>query len=121
MWRSCLPELVSPTFLKIVVDVPNLGLPQICKLWIGVGKDILPVRHLAPRILNELNYCGRQLARRLGWAAPAFHKEKDATPHPGTCKHSLQYDGRSDGPLGVRVGTWNLVSLSGMGENCVRN
>ena len=60
-----------------------------------------------------VNYCGRQLARRLGWAAPAYHKKEGATPHPGACKFSMQYDGRPDGRLGVRDGMWNLGSLSG--------
>ena len=38
-----------------------------------------------------------------------------ATSHPGARKHSMQYDGRPDGRLGVRVGTWNLGSLTGKG------
>ena len=38
-----------------------------------------------------------------------------ATPHPGAYKHSLQYDGRPDGRVWVRVGTWNLGSVSGKG------
>ena len=34
-------------------------------------------------------------------------------------KHSLQYDGRPDGCLEVRVGMWNLGSLGGKGgEGC---
>ena len=60
-----------------------------------------------------VNYCGHQLARRLGWAAPAYHKKEGAIPHPGACKFSLQYDGRPDGRFGVRVWTQNLGSLSG--------
>ena len=32
----------------------------------------------------------------LVWAAPAYLKKEGATPHPGACKHRLQYDGRSD-------------------------
>ena len=47
--------------------------------------------------------------------APAYHRNEGATLHPGACKHSLQYDGRSDGNLGVRVGTWNLCGVSGKG------
>ena len=62
-----------------------------------------------------VNYCGRQLAQGLGWAAPAYHKYEGATPHPGACKFTLQYDGRPDERLGVGVGTWNLGSLSGKG------
>ena len=93
------------------------GLPQVCKLWFGVTKCMLPVKHPAQKILKimAVNYCGRKLARRLGWAAPAYHKKKGATPFPGACKLSLQYDGRPDESLGVRVGTWKLGSLSGKG------
>ena len=47
--------------------------------------------------------------------ASAHHKKEGATPHPGACKFSLQYDGRPDGRLWVRIGTWNLGSLSGKG------
>ena len=50
-----------------------------------------------------VNCCGRQLAQRLGWVAPAYHKKESASLHLGVCKFSLQYDG-----FGVRVGTWNL-------------
>ena len=47
--------------------------------------------------------------------APAYHKKEGATPHHGAWKHSLQSDGR----FGVRVGMWNLSSLSGIGgEAC---
>ena len=49
-----------------------------------------------------VNYCGLQLARRLGWAAPAYHKEEGAFPHSGVCKFSLQYDRRP----GERFGMW---------------
>ena len=52
---------------------------------------MLPVRHPAPKIM-AVNYCLLQLARRLGWAAPAYHKKEGATPHPGACKLSLRYD-----------------------------
>ena len=79
-------------------------------MWLGVRNGMLHVRHLAP-----INYCGRQLARWLGSAAPACHEKEDAIPHPAACKHSLQYDGWPDGRFGVRVGTWNLGSLTGMG------
>ena len=60
-------------------------------------------------------YCGCQLARSLRWAAPAYHKKEGATPHPGAQKHSLQYDRRPDGCIGVLVWTWNLGTLSGKG------
>ena len=63
-----------------------------------------------------VNYCGCQLAQRFGWAASAYNKKKGAILHYGACKFSLQYDGRPDECFGVRVGMWNLRSLSGMGE-----
>ena len=68
-----------------------------------------------------VNYCGRQLARRLAWAAPAYHENEGTTPHPGACKFSLQYDLRPDGRLGLLDWTWNLGSLSGNGEKFVMN
>ena len=80
------------------------GLPQVCKLWFCVNCSF--VKHLAPKILMAVNYCESQLAQRLEWAAPAYHKKDGATPHPGACKYSLQYDRRPDGRFGVWVGTW---------------
>ena len=35
------------------------GLPPVCKLWLGVSKVTLPVKHLAPEILMGDNHCGR--------------------------------------------------------------
>ena len=58
-----------------------------------------------------VNYCGRQLARTLGWTAPAYHKKEGATQNPGASKLSLQYGRR----FGVLVGMWNLGNLSGKG------
>ena len=109
----------STTFLKIAVEVMASGLPQVSKMWLGISKGVLPVKHLAPKILMTVNYCGRQLAQWLGLAAPAYHTKEGATPHPGVCKHSLQYDGRPDGLIGVWVGTWNLGSLSAKVDICV--
>ena len=37
------PNWFSITFLKIVVEVMTLGQPQVCKLWLGVIKGLLPV------------------------------------------------------------------------------
>ena len=51
MWHSCLPELVSTTFLRIVVV-----LPQVCNVWFGACKVILPVKHLVPKIIMAVNY-----------------------------------------------------------------
>ena len=39
----------STIFLKIVIEVINSGLPQVCKLWFGIGKGLLPVRHLTEK------------------------------------------------------------------------
>ena len=58
---------------------------------------------------------GHQPAQRLGWAELAYHKQKGAAPDPGLCKKCLQNDGKTDERLGVRVGTWNLWSMSGRG------
>ena len=109
--------------IKIVVEVMTSDLPQVSKLWLGVSKGMHPVKHLAQKILKimAVNYCGWQLALRLGWAAPAYHKKEGITPHPGACKLSLQYDRRPDECFVVRVGTWNLGSLSGKGEKFVNN
>ena len=38
-----------------------------------------------------------------------------ATLHPGACRHSLRYDGRPHWGFGVRVGMWNIDSVSGKG------
>ena len=91
------------------------GRPLVCKLWFVVTKGMLSVRHLTPKICMVVNYCGRQLAQRFGWAAPAYLIKEDATTHAGLCRRSLQYDGRLDGRFGVRVGTWNFGSLSEKG------
>ena len=64
------PELVSTTFLKIVV------LPQVSKLWLGVSNGMLPVRDLVPKVLMAVSYCGHQLTQMLGWAAIAYYRRK---------------------------------------------
>ena len=51
-----------------------------------------PSKTSSPKILMADNYCGCQLAHRLGWTTTAYHKKIGATPHPGACKHSLQDD-----------------------------
>ena len=86
------------------------GLAQVCKLLFAISRGMLPVKHLAPKILMAVYYWGRQLAQRLGWAAPAYRRREGATPHLGACKHSLLYDGS----FVVRV--WNFGSLSEKGE-----
>ena len=84
MRRSC---WFSTTILKIVVEGMTLGVPHVWTLWLEVSKGILPEKHLAPKIpkIMAVNYCGRQLARRLGMATPAYHKKLGATSHPGAC------------------------------------
>jgi len=67
---------------------------------------------------------GHQPAQRLGWAALAYPKQEGATPDPGPHKHCLQNDGKPDERFMVRVGTWNIGSMSGRGaevQRCVRN
>ena len=61
-----LQSWISAMFPKIVVEATRSGLPQICKLWFGVSKGMLPVKHPAPKIIMAVSYCGCQLARRLG-------------------------------------------------------
>ena len=65
--------------------------------------------HAPCKTSSSKNTYGSQLL----WATPVYHKNEGATPHPGPCKHSLQYYERPDGSLGVRAGTWNLGCLSG--------
>ena len=91
------------------------GLLQVCVLWFWVCNCMLPVGHLAPNILMTVNYFWRQLAQSLGWAALAYHKKEGVSRHPGTCKFSLQHDGRPDWCLGERVGIWNVGTLNGEG------
>ena len=100
-----------------MVEVITSGLPQVCNLWLGVNKGMLPVKHLAQKILKimAVNYCGRQLARRLGLALFAFHEKEGATPHPGVCMFGLQYVRRPDDNFGEQVGMCNFDSLSGNG------
>ena len=105
----------SAIFLNVVVEVITLGLPPACKLWFGVSKGMIPVRHLAPKILKimAVNYCGCQLDGRLTWVAPAYHKNEGATPHPGACMFGLQYDGLPDERFELQVETWNFGNLYG--------
>ena len=95
MWHSCHAELVFHQISKTCGRGITSGLPQVCELWLGVNKGKHPVRHLTLKIM-AFNSCGRQLARWLGWAAPAYYKKEGETLHPGACKLSLQYDGISD-------------------------
>ena len=73
------------------------------------------VRHLIPKILVEVNYCGRYLAGRLRLAAPAYLKKEATTPHPRTCKYSLLCDRRPDWRYGVWVLMWNIGCLGEKG------
>ena len=67
---------------------------------------MLPVKHLAPKILIADNNCGRQLDRRSGWVAQAYYKKVGA---------SIAYDRRPDASNLVQVGTLNLGSQDGKG------
>ena len=64
---TAIPSWFSTTFPKIVLEAMPSEMPQLCKLLLGVSKGMLPVKHLAPKIIMAVNYCWRQLARRLGW------------------------------------------------------
>ena len=79
---------------------------------------MLPVKQLAPRILMAFNYCGCQLARRLGWASTADFRNDGATQHSEVRKHSLQYGRKPDGRFREWVATRNLGSVSGKAEVC---
>ena len=57
----------STTFLNIVVEVMTSGLPQVCKPWLGVCKDMLPVKHLAPKILTQSIIVIANLPEGCGW------------------------------------------------------
>ena len=85
------------------------GLTQVCRLWLDMSKGMLPVWHLAPKIM-AVNHCGRQLVRR--WAAPAYHDKEGATPHTVACTFSLQYEEKPGVHFGVRFVTWYLGSVS---------
>ena len=74
---------------------------------------MLPGRHLAPKTFTAVNYCGRQLARRLRCFSPVYHKWEGATLYPGVHNHSLQYGGTPDWRFGMQVGALNFGSLSG--------
>ena len=88
------PNWFSITFLIIVVEVMTSGLPHISKLWLGVSKGMLPVKHIAPKILMAVNNCGQQVAHRLDLAAPAYYEIEGTSLHPGMC------DWRPDGRVG---------------------
>ena len=44
----------STTFLKIVVEVKASGPPIVLKLWLGVGKGMLPVKYFRS---NKASFC----------------------------------------------------------------
>ena len=89
---------------------------QVSKLCSGVGKGMLPVRRLAPKILMAVNYCLRQQSRGLSWTTSAYLRKEGANPHHGACRHIWQYDGRPDRRLGVHFFMWNIGSLNGKRE-----
>ena len=56
-------------------------------------------------------YCGCQLARLVGWAAPTYLNEDGAAPHPEARRHGLLYRRRPDIRCGVQVGMWIIGIL----------
>ena len=76
---------------------------------------MLPVKTTCSNtiFMMETTKHGHQPARRLGWAAYAYHKQEGASPDPGPCKHCLQNDGKPDERFGVRLGPWYIGSMSG--------
>ena len=63
-----------------------------------------PVKHLAPKIPMAINYCGRQVVRRLGRAVAAY-----ITSRSGACKHNIQHDETPDWRLGCWLGCGKSV------------
>ena len=80
------------------------GLPQVCNLWLGVSKGMLPVGHPPPLILMAVSCCWRPLSRRLEWTSPAYRRKEGTNQHPGVCRHSLLYDWWPDGRFGCGLG-----------------
>ena len=67
------------------------------------GKQLHAPIEASMKVLMAIDYCGHQLARRLGWPAPAYLKEEGATPHPGIFRHGLKYEGSPDWCLLMQV------------------
>ena len=66
-------------------------------------------------MMDTIRY-GHQPARRLGWAAPAYHKKEGANNRPSQRKHRLLHNGKKpDKWFGERFGTWNVGSMRGRG------
>ena len=63
-----------------------------------------PVKHLATKILITVNYCGHQLDRLLGWAAPAYHKKEDKSRILERARIACSMMGGLMGALGCRLG-----------------
>ena len=65
----------------------------------------------------KVNQSGHQPDRRLGWAASAYHKQKDATPCPEPRRFILPNDEpRPDLRFGARFSTWNVGTMNKRGE-----
>ena len=71
---------------------------------------------------NPQNNCSQPLwapTRPKVGAGSTYHKKEGATLHPVACKFSWHNYRRPDEQFGVRVGIWNLDSLSGKwGDVC---
>ena len=110
-YHPCLPKLVFHHVSQNHVRGFSLRTTHVQNLRVGVSKGMLPVETTCSNknLMMTARKHGHQPAQRLGWALLAYHKQKGAAPDPGLCKHCLQ----NDEWLGVRVGTWNIGSLSG--------
>ena len=100
------PSWFSTTCHKIVLLVITSGVPQVCILWLGVSRCMLPVKDIGKKILNimAVNFYGRQLARMLGWAAPAYHKKKGVARIMERASLACSMMGGLMSALGCRLG-----------------
>ena len=74
---------------------------------VGLASGRAPIN---PHLSTSSNGC--QPARRLGWAARAYHKEDGEKTQSGPHRRCLLYDGvKPNGRFGVMLGTWNVGSL----------
>ena len=73
-----------PHFSKIV-GRHSLGTTHVPKMRLGVSKGMLPVKTTCSNkiLMMAATKHGHQPARRLGWAALAYHKQEGAIPDPG--------------------------------------
>ena len=114
----CLAQIQRAVMKDVTKTVDHYFNIILYIIILHITTILFPVKHLAQEKILQImavNYCGRQLAQSLRWAAPAYRKKEGDTPHPGACKFIMQYDGMLNERFGVRVWRWNLGSLSGKG------